>query len=60
MAHHSVNANINDMQISEDVHMTLVHVLMKLTRSTITKVEEPTVRRLNSSRRLTLKRKIRA
>lgn len=26
----SVNANINDMQISEDIHMILVHLLMKM------------------------------
>ena len=26
----SVNANYNDMQISEDIHMMLVHVLMKI------------------------------
>jgi len=26
---HSVNANIDDMQISEDIHMILVHVIMK-------------------------------
>lgn len=27
---HSVNANINDMQISEDIHMILTHVVMKV------------------------------
>lgn len=26
----SINANVNDMQISEDIHMMLVHVLMKV------------------------------
>jgi len=29
LAQHSINANINDMQISEDVHMILVHIIMK-------------------------------
>jgi D-sedoheptulose 7-phosphate isomerase len=27
---YSINANINDMQISEDIHMILTHLLMKL------------------------------
>ena len=27
---YSVNANINDMQISEDIHMIIVHLMMKL------------------------------
>jgi D-sedoheptulose 7-phosphate isomerase len=27
----SVNANFNDMQVSEDIHMILVHLVMKLT-----------------------------
>jgi len=26
----SINANVNDMQISEDIHMILVHVLMRI------------------------------
>ena len=30
IASFSVNANINDMQISEDIHMILVHLLMKM------------------------------
>ncbi|PWJ60388.1 D-sedoheptulose 7-phosphate isomerase [Dyadobacter jejuensis] len=30
MAKMSVNANFNDMQISEDIHMILVHLLMKM------------------------------
>ncbi|NRA86705.1 MAG: SIS domain-containing protein [Rhizobiales bacterium] len=30
VAQHSINANYNDMQVSEDIHMTLVHVLMKI------------------------------
>lgn len=36
ISHHSVNANINDMQISEDIHMTLVHIMMKATRKALT------------------------
>lgn len=36
ISHHSINANINDMQISEDIHMTLVHILMKITRKALT------------------------
>ncbi len=30
MASHSINANVNDMQISEDIHMILVHVVMRI------------------------------
>jgi len=30
IVHHSVNANINDMQISEDIHLILSHMLMKI------------------------------
>ncbi len=29
MVHYSLNANVNDMQISEDVHMIWVHIMMK-------------------------------
>ena len=29
MSKHSINTNIDDMQISEDIHMILVHVIMK-------------------------------
>jgi len=36
----SVNANINDMQISEDIHMTLVHLMMKVLRKKLTGSEE--------------------
>jgi D-sedoheptulose 7-phosphate isomerase len=36
IAHHSVNANVNDMQVSEDIHMTLVHIMMKITRKALT------------------------
>nr|WP_321234167.1 SIS domain-containing protein [uncultured Psychroserpens sp.] len=59
MAHHSVNANINDMQISEDIHMTMVHVLMKLLKEAIVEVERPIVRNLHDSRRFTLRKKVR-
>lgn len=34
-ASYSVNANINDMQISEDIHMILVHILMKVLKMAI-------------------------
>ena len=34
-AHFSINANINDMQISEDIHMILVHIIMKIFYSKI-------------------------
>ena len=30
LARHSVNANIDDMQISEDIHMVLDHMMMKI------------------------------
>ncbi len=30
IVHHSVNANIDDMQISEDIHLILSHMLMKI------------------------------
>jgi D-sedoheptulose 7-phosphate isomerase len=30
MTKYSINANVNDMQISEDIHMILTHVTMKL------------------------------
>lgn len=29
VAQYSINANINDMQISEDVHMIIVHIIMQ-------------------------------
>ena len=32
----SINANYNDMQICEDMHMSLVHVLMKVIRKYLT------------------------
>lgn len=31
----SIDANINDMQISEDIHMILVHLMMKILRKKI-------------------------
>ena len=36
---HSVNANFNDMQISEDVHFILMHLMMKITSKSITGTE---------------------
>ena len=35
IAKHSVNANINDMQVSEDIHMILGHLTMKVLSSFI-------------------------
>jgi|SRR5579864_2760647 len=39
ISHHSVNANFNDMQISEDVHFILMHLMMKITSKSITGTE---------------------
>jgi D-sedoheptulose 7-phosphate isomerase len=36
---HSVNANFNDMQISEDVHFIVMHLMMKITSKSITGME---------------------
>ena len=36
----SINANIDDMQISEDIHMTLVHLMMKILRKELTGSED--------------------
>lgn len=36
----SINANIEDMQISEDIHMTLVHLMMKVLRKKLTGSED--------------------
>jgi D-sedoheptulose 7-phosphate isomerase len=36
----SINANIDDMQISEDIHMTLVHLMMKVLRKKLTGSED--------------------
>lgn len=35
IAHYTVNANIEDMQISEDIHMVINHLLLKLLTKTI-------------------------
>lgn len=40
ISQHSINANINDMQISEDIHMTLVHLMMKVLRKKLTGSED--------------------
>jgi len=36
IASYSVNANINDMQISEDMHMIFTHIMMKVLRKYLT------------------------
>lgn len=33
---HSINANVNDMQVSEDLHMMLTHIMMKVLRKALT------------------------
>jgi D-sedoheptulose 7-phosphate isomerase len=40
LSKYSINANVMDMQISEDVHMTLVHILMKVLRKKLTGSEK--------------------
>lgn len=40
ISHHSVNANVMDMQTSEDIHMVLVHIVMKVLRKELTGSEE--------------------
>ena len=40
IVHHSVNANVLDMQISEDIHMILVHIIMKVLRKSLTGTED--------------------
>jgi D-sedoheptulose 7-phosphate isomerase len=42
IVHHSVNANVMDMQISEDMHMILVHIVMKVLRKSLTGSEDYT------------------
>jgi len=37
---YSVNANIEDMQVSEDVHMVFTHLMMKIMRKSLTGSEE--------------------
>ena len=39
IAQYSVNANIDDMQISEDLHMIFTHLMMKILRKTLTDSE---------------------
>lgn len=41
IAKHSVNANINDMQISEDIHMILGHLTMKVLNGIIRSEQNP-------------------
>ncbi|NPA65087.1 MAG: SIS domain-containing protein [Epsilonproteobacteria bacterium] len=36
MAHYSINANIDDMQVSEDYHMIFTHLMMKILRKALT------------------------
>ncbi len=40
-ARHAVNANVNDMQLSEDVHIILVHLLMRTLMEAIAAAECP-------------------
>lgn len=40
VATYSVNANVNDIQISEDIHMVLTHLAIKITRKVLTGREE--------------------
>jgi len=40
ITHHSINANVMDMQTSEDIHMILVHIIMKVLRKKLTGSEE--------------------
>ncbi len=40
LAQHSVNANVSDMQVSEDMHMVFVHLMMKIVRKELTGSEE--------------------
>jgi D-sedoheptulose 7-phosphate isomerase len=41
IANHSVNANIKDMQISEDIHMILGHLTMKVLNGIIRNEQNP-------------------
>ncbi len=36
VSNYSVNANIDDMQVSEDMHMIFTHLMMKILRKTLT------------------------
>jgi D-sedoheptulose 7-phosphate isomerase len=40
ISHYSINANVMDMQTSEDIHMILVHIIMKVLRKELTGSEE--------------------
>ena len=40
ISNYSVNANVMDMQTSEDIHMILVHILMKVLRKKLTGSED--------------------
>jgi D-sedoheptulose 7-phosphate isomerase len=40
ISHYSINANIDDMQISEDLHMIFTHLIMKILRKALTGSEE--------------------
>jgi D-sedoheptulose 7-phosphate isomerase len=40
IVHYSINANIEDMQVSEDIHMITTHLLMKILRKALTGSEE--------------------
>jgi D-sedoheptulose 7-phosphate isomerase len=33
---HSIHANVNDMQVAEDMHMVFTHLMMKVLRKTLT------------------------
>lgn len=35
ISQYSINANIDDMQLSEDIHMILVHIMMKITSKSL-------------------------
>ena len=40
ISQYSINANVNDMQTSEDIHMVLVHIIMKVLRKNLTGSED--------------------
>ena len=58
IAHHSVNANINDMQISEDIHMTMVHILMKIFTKELSNRQEHMVRNIQNTRESIFRKKV--
>ncbi|MFK7832214.1 MAG: SIS domain-containing protein [Winogradskyella sp.] len=55
LAHHTVNANINDMQISEDIHMSMVHILMKILTTELASRKEDLVRKIQNKRKAILR-----